>query len=244
MTSSATPLSPPRANIGKLYCCAIADSMSRSVMRFSCTAASPNRTPCALAKRWISSTSWEFRRPCSMSMVPIARPRSGGVICRLTGRSTRLFISNYRRFEAPGRCLRKAHVTGTYAHDIELAEQRDTEQIDDVFIFAHASIAHFGGQSGGDSQHSSQKDRDNQIDHELGTGRAAGRGGGAQLNDIGLLRQTFQIALRQPLTHLIQIALRRRHVAFEHGRLVMLILELQHLLLLSLEGLAHIVFAA
>src|ERR1700722_5997862 len=153
--------------------------MSRSVMRFSCTAASPNRTPCALAKRWISSTSWEFRRPCSMSMVPIARPRSGGVICRLTGRSTMSFMSNYRRFEAPGRGLRKAYVIGTYAHDIDFAEQRDTEQIDDVFIFAHASIAHLRSQRGCDSQHSSQKDRDNQINHDLGAGRAAGRGGGA-----------------------------------------------------------------
>src|ERR1700721_3727053 len=100
-----------------------------------------------------------------MSMVPIAGRRSGGVICRLTGRSTMSFMADYRRVEARGRGLRKAYVIGTYAHDIDFAEQRDTEQIDDVFIFAHASIAHLRSQRGCDSKHSSQKHPDIQINN-------------------------------------------------------------------------------
>src|SRR5258708_6794576 len=231
----------------------MAESLSRSVMGFSCPAASPNRTPCELAKRWISSTSWEFRRPCSTSMAPMARPRSGGWICGLTGRSATLFICicvlcsqklDYRRLEAPRCCLRDAHITRAHSHHLELSEQRHTEQVDDVLVFAHASITHFGGQGGADSEHTTQEDRDNQIDHELGARRRTWRRGGAQLNDVGLLRQALQIALCQGLRNLVQIALGRCYVALVHGRLIMLILQFQDALLLSLQRLAHTIFAA
>ncbi len=101
-------------------------------------------------------------------------------------------------------------------------------------IFANPPVRDFPEHCCAHAQDTAKENANQQIEKVSGTGLPHRLDGRGQQVDVGLLRLTFETALRQALRHRIQIPLRRRHVVLQNGDLITFVGQVQHALFLRL----------
>src|SRR5690348_3423692 len=117
---------------------------------------------------------------------------------------------------------------GPRAGGLDTAQERDSQQRGQVLLLAHARVTQLKDYGGTNTGYGAKEDSQQQVQQEVRARGAPRRLRYGELYDVGLLREAFQVALRESLVHGVEITLGGSHVALQVRSLVMLVLHLEN----------------